>query len=97
MPIPSRKQRNSEAAGRDISEGSEHTKERKRNFFFLPSLYLFQLVFFTKTNTQSKPTSVSSSPATAESHEQDIPLPQNNLRIQNPKPRKTDEKPNFPF
>ena len=45
--------RNSEAAGRDISGGSEHAEVRKRN-------PLFQLlVFFTKTNMQNTPISPS--------------------------------------
>jgi len=64
---PSPEQRNSEAAGRDISGGSEHAEERKR-------IPLFQLlVFFTKTSTnmQSKPIPPSPFSAIAESHEQE--------------------------
>jgi len=71
-----------------------HKRKEAEFFFFL----LFQLVFFTKTNTLSTPTSVSSSPATAESDEQDRPLPQNNLRIQNPKTKENRRETHFfPF
>lgn len=67
---------NSEAAGRDIWEGSEHAKERKRNFFFLPFAPASRLHQNKRAERTNLPIFIL---------QQDRPLPQNNLRIQYPK------------